>query len=159
MKSALSDYLILQSSKADMTKATSGIMTFYIDNQYYSNTRGSVCDVKMIMCNASIDVAFNDCCIIDCDLALQNAYNNENDVFNPFQIISDSVATSRIGEIPNYRTRARPQKISIRLRSIDGTPFDLTQDNFGAFFIFEFTYKDVEKEISNYVGENYKFLL
>ena len=157
MKSALSDYLILHSSNADMSKATSGVMIFYIDNQYYSNTRGPVCDVKLIVCNASLEVANNDCCIVESDLGLQNAYNSNNDVFNPMYSFKDNVITQV--HVPSYRIGARPQKIAIRLRSLDGTPFNLTQNNFSASFIFEFKYENVKDEIDDYVDSSYKTVL
>lgn len=154
----MDDYLILQYDQSLKQQATEGILTWYVDKAYYSNARGSVCDVEMVLLNASLDIQFNDCCIVETDLILYNAYNTNNNGWNPINVLTDNVGAQRIGKLPIYRTTARPYKISVKFRQLDGTPYDLTQGNFGTFIIFKFSYQDPEKAQDEYLNTSYKTL-
>lgn len=155
----MDDYLILHSQNAETGGLADGLLTFYLDHQYYTNARGSICNVEMVMVNASVEVEFNDACLVELDLPLLNAYNNENSQFYTYAILTDNVATQRIGSSPIYRTNARPQKITIRLSKIDRTFYDLTAGNFGAVFILRFSYENEEEEVKAYTETLYNTLV
>lgn len=154
----MDDYLILRYDEAIKTSEASGILTWYVDKAYYSNDRGTVCDVEMVMLNASLDVTFNDCCVVETDLAVYNVYNTKNDGWNVINVLTDNVAAQRIGKLPVYRTPARPHKISVKFRSLNGTGFDLSTGDFGCFCVLKFSYDDPKKETADYIETSYKTL-
>ncbi len=155
----MDDYLILHSQNAETGDLANGILTFYLDQQYYSNARGAICDVEMVMVNASIEVAFNDACLIETSLPILNAYNNENSQFFTMGILSDNVASQRIGSSPIYRTNARPQQITFRFSRLDRTTYDLTAANFASVIILKFSYENEEEEVKAYTETLYNTLV
>ena len=155
----MDDYLVLHSNQADASSdLTNGQLTFYLGNEYYTNARGSICDVELVLFNASIDVLFNDACLVQTDLPLVNCYNNENSNFNVLGILSDNVGAQRIGSSPVYRTNARPQKITFRLQSLDSSFYDLTDGNFGGVFVLKFSYDDPQENVQEFTQSFYNTL-
>jgi len=154
----MDDYLILHSQNAETGDLANGILTFYLDQQYYSNARGPICNVEMVMVNCSIDVAFNDACLVETSLPILNGYNNQNSQFFTMAILTDNVATQRIGSSPIYRTNARPQQITLRLSKLNGTQYDLTTGDFGGVFILKFSYEEEEEEVKAYTETLYNTL-
>jgi hypothetical protein len=154
----MDDYLILHSQNAETGGLANGLLTFYLDQQYYSNARGSICDVEMVMVNCSVDVQFNDACLVETSLPIHNGYNNENSQFYTMAILTDNTATQRIGSSPIYRTTARPQQITLRLSRLDRTFYDLTAGNFAGVFILKFSYENEEEEVKAYTETLYNTL-
>jgi hypothetical protein len=110
------------------------------------------------MVNCSVDVQFNDACLVETSLPIHNGYNNENSQFYTMAILTDNTATQRIGSSPIYRTTARPQQITLRLSRLDRTFYDLTAGNFAGVFILKFSYENEEEEVKAYTETLYNTL-
>jgi len=121
------DYLTLRSVDTNL-KGSDGIITWYIPASYYTNQRGSVCDFQISIFSVAGPTGLPDIeyFSVECDLPAYNSDDTTNDNWSVCGFLTQDITTQFVGELPSYRTTARPRKISILIRRAGGELLDWT---------------------------------
>lgn len=156
----MDDYLTLRSVDANY-KGADGILTWYIPDNYYTNNRGSICDFEIclynVCCNPA-DLPGTEYFTVETDLPSYNNSDTTNDNWSVCGIITNTGTTQRIGDLPIYRTTAKPNKISILIRRANDQRLDWTSSDNSGIFVFRFMYSNPEEETKDYINTFYKTL-
>jgi len=154
------DYLTLRSVDTNL-KGSDGIISWYIPDSFYTNDRGAVCDFQICLFDISGPGGIlpgPEYFSVECDLPVYNSDDTTNDNFNLCGIISNDITTQFVGQLPSYRTTARPRKISILIRRPGDERLDWTVAGVDGLFVFRFRYYDPERETKEYNDTFYKTL-
>ena len=155
----MDDYLTLRSSEAD-ERFDNGVISWYIPSNYYTSARGTVCDVNLTLynvCCLPADLPGNEFFTVETSLPIYNNHDTKNDGWNVMGIITNQNGTARIGEMPVYRTAARPGKISVMVRRGTDVGLDWTDTtNNSGVFVFKFSYEDPDEAVDEYQAGLYK---
>ena len=137
------DILVLRSEDGIETRTTNGSVntdeySFNINPNYYSNTRGSVCEVELVDFSVLGNVFFSHYGFVECNLNHYNLTDTQNQEFFFMKSLGVYLApnTNNISVL----TKSQPTSIKVRLK-YSGTA--LTDPNYN--FVFKFNYLNVEE--------------
>ena len=153
--SILSDYIILKSEDANKSQAGNGILTWYVGTQYYTNSRGPICDFSIPSAYFNVDLNNEQALMIESNLGFQNVKNTSNDSYQIVQLISDSGRQPNLSEheVLKYRCPSRPNTISLRFSKEDNTQFDVSTNE--GFFVCKFSYSNLEDNVQEFKDQQY----
>lgn len=137
------DILVLRSEDAVETRTTNGSVntdeySFNINPNYYSNVRGSVCEVELVDFSVLGQPIASSVGFIECNLNHYNLTDTQNQEFIFMKSLGIYLApnTNNISVL----TKSQPTSIKVRVKYSGG---QLTEPNYN--FVFKFNYFNVEQ--------------